>query len=390
MKNDFDIYEEEFESPKKVSSEKRPHAVATFIKYNNTVPIVLGFIFLGTSGALAASPAVRDSVYTSTQSTKSIDNSYIRTVNLDSFPFTVLITNVREDADSYYVSYTLHTIDVVDSVWKSVDKPMTFSVKKIDLHGQDLGSYTSKQVAEVRDYERYRFTTAQTEERKKGPSQKILATQYSGLIGSFLSSREEALPGYAHEDTPPPQEVPGSDPNRLATPQAAPTFDANAPVAVTPAAVGAAQVPAPAPASPYVPVAPTPTPTPALTPQATPSPDPLVDTTAPVVSMLGGSFITVPVGDAYTDLGAVASDNATTQPTLHTFVNGVEVGSVTIPTSAPEVFIIKYTAKDAAGNVGSATRTVTVVASAPPAPAPVAPEPPPAQASAPVPQEPAP
>ena len=95
MKNDFDIYEEEFESPKKVSSEKRPHAVATFIKYNNTVPIVLGVLFLGTSGALAASPAVRDSVYTSTQSTKSVDNSYIRTVNLDSFPFTVLITSLR-------------------------------------------------------------------------------------------------------------------------------------------------------------------------------------------------------------------------------------------------------------------------------------------------------
>lgn len=350
MKDEIDMFDDGYQetkpkpTQKNVMSEERAEGIAHFIKYNNTIPIVLGFIFLGTSGALAASPEVRGAVYSSSESVKSVDNSYIRSVNVNSFPFTVQITNVREDTDTYYVSYSLHTIDLVDSVWKPVDKKMELTVLKSDLKNENLGTYTSRQVAEVRDYERYRFTLAQQEEIKKGPSQKIVSTAYSGLVGSFLGSHDETIPGYATPQTVADGNfVPeGGDPNRLSSPQAlvASESASSADTQIqTGASVGTGDS---------------------------------LDKTPPVVSMLGTSNVTVTVGNPYTDLGAIATDDYTPTTPIKTYVNTAPVGKVSIDTNVPGFYTILYRAEDAAHNVGTATRTVNVISGdTTPAPAPV-------------------
>src|SRR6187402_504110 len=73
------------------------------------------------------------------------------------------------------------------------------------------------------------------------------------------------------------------------------------------------------------------------------------DTTAPVVTLIGASSQEVVLNSSYIDLGATANDD--------------EDGAITVTTDNPvdvdnaTTYTVTYTATDAAGNTGSATRT---------------------------------
>ena len=73
------------------------------------------------------------------------------------------------------------------------------------------------------------------------------------------------------------------------------------------------------------------------------------DTTAPVITVIGENVVTVEVGSTYTESGATADGGETVTIT----------GSVDINTVG--TYTVTYTATDAAGNTGTATRTVKVV-----------------------------
>ncbi|HRH01886.1 MAG TPA: DUF5011 domain-containing protein [Bacteroidia bacterium] len=76
------------------------------------------------------------------------------------------------------------------------------------------------------------------------------------------------------------------------------------------------------------------------------------DTTAPVVTLNGDAAVTISLQGTYTELGATANDD--------------EDGSITVVTTGSVDknktgdYVITYSATDAAGNEGTATRTVTV------------------------------
>ena len=78
-------------------------------------------------------------------------------------------------------------------------------------------------------------------------------------------------------------------------------------------------------------------------------PQPPIDNVAPVITITGDNPATVELGATYTDAGATA-DGGEAVTTTGT-VNTDTVGSYTLT----------YSATDAAGNTGTATRTVTVV-----------------------------
>jgi uncharacterized protein YjbI with pentapeptide repeats len=80
----------------------------------------------------------------------------------------------------------------------------------------------------------------------------------------------------------------------------------------------------------------------------------LVDTTAPVITILGNNPENVTVGGTYTDAGATAVDalDGAITPIATGLVDTTTIGSYTIT----------YTATDAAGNIATATRTVNVTA----------------------------
>ena len=81
----------------------------------------------------------------------------------------------------------------------------------------------------------------------------------------------------------------------------------------------------------------------------------VVDSTAPVITLIGDNPVTITEGDTYTDAGATATDNVDTNVTVIT-ENPVD-------TSTVASYTVRYTAQDAAGNNAAAvTRTVNVIA----------------------------
>lgn len=76
------------------------------------------------------------------------------------------------------------------------------------------------------------------------------------------------------------------------------------------------------------------------------------DTEAPVITLTGGNEVSVILGDDYTELGAIVSDNVDTH--LTAVVEG------TVNTSALGEYTLTYTATDMAGNTAITTRTVHV------------------------------
>lgn len=88
--------------------------------------------------------------------------------------------------------------------------------------------------------------------------------------------------------------------------------------------------------------------------------DPNADTEAPVIVINGNNPAYIPVGSSYNDLGALIPAIEDQFLGIVTFVNGVEVDSITLDTSTSTVYEIEYRASDAAGNVGSETRIVYV------------------------------
>jgi hypothetical protein len=81
------------------------------------------------------------------------------------------------------------------------------------------------------------------------------------------------------------------------------------------------------------------------------------DVTAPVVTLVGANPLNVAVGSTFTDPGATASDDVDGDLTSKIAVTG------TISTTNAGTSTLTYSATDAAGNVGTATRIVNVTLS---------------------------
>jgi hypothetical protein len=92
----------------------------------------------------------------------------------------------------------------------------------------------------------------------------------------------------------------------------------------------------------------------------------MVDTTPPVITLLGNAAESVVQNQSYTDAGATATDDVDGDITANIVVSG------TVDTAVPGDYILTYNVDDAAGNSAApVTRTVTVTAApAPPAPPP--------------------
>ena len=75
-----------------------------------------------------------------------------------------------------------------------------------------------------------------------------------------------------------------------------------------------------------------------------------VDTTPPVITVLGDNPVTIELGDTYTDAGATADGGEA----VTTDLGGLDI-------NVAGSYTITYSATDAAGNTGTATRTVNVV-----------------------------
>ena len=252
-----------------------------FLFYNNTVPLIFGVLFLGAGATFAASPDARSAVVSSKQEVTSVDNSYILNTNLSSFPFSATVNSITDDSTSYYVLYTLSTIDLQDGVWQPVAKINTLKVGKDVIGDNDLGTYVSKQLSDIYYAEIRRLKETQQIQKTKGLSKKAVTTIYSGLIGKSLNPRTEEFSGYTPVMKPKPA-IPGVLPqNTQPNPNPAFTTTINNTVVNVPPIVDTTPPPPNATSTPQTDPTPTPAPTPEPptvvqpTPTSVPAPAPV-------------------------------------------------------------------------------------------------------------------
>lgn len=288
-----------------------------FVRYDNTLPLLLIVGFIGASSTFALSnDSVQQALLQPTTKVISIDNSYIANVNLSNFSPKVLITAVQEDMDSYIVTYSFETIELVDAVWKPTTISRTLKVDKSVLGKyKDLGLFVTEELKQVIDQEKARLLATQEIERKN-ISAKVVATEYSGLIGQLMDDKTETLPGYVPVVTETPEI------NVIETP-----------TPVTPSA-------------PDVPTAPIDNSIPSVPPQNT---NP-VETPTPNnvnVQIVGDAFVNLNLGNSYIDKGVFV--NNTTLESIETKVNGEVVTTINIDTSTTSTYKIEYKVTTSAG-----------------------------------------
>jgi hypothetical protein len=80
------------------------------------------------------------------------------------------------------------------------------------------------------------------------------------------------------------------------------------------------------------------------------------DTTAPVITLIGSSSITLELGDTYTELGASATDNIDGDLTAN-----IVIGGDIVNTNSAGTYVVTYNVSDSSGNAAAqVTRTITV------------------------------
>lgn len=168
-----------------------------FIKYNNAFTIIFVLCFFSFGITYAASPTVRDSVYSSQETVVSIDNKAIVSADLDNLDFNLRIGSITEDGKDYFVAYSYQTLAIENSVWQNKEVNKTLTVDKEALDGKDLGLYVAKQLGENIDYELSYLKRVKKLEQDKGESQKVVTVEYSGLIGKLLNPEEKVIEGYS-------------------------------------------------------------------------------------------------------------------------------------------------------------------------------------------------
>ena len=79
-----------------------------------------------------------------------------------------------------------------------------------------------------------------------------------------------------------------------------------------------------------------------------------------MITIQGSNSATINVGDTYTDLGAIVTDNQGHDLGYKTFLDGTLVSNIVIDTTQVATDTIDYVATDTWGNTATSTRTVVI------------------------------
>jgi len=178
-----------------------------FVQYHNFFTIAVMALFVGASASFAASPDLQKSVLAKTDVVRSVDNTFLVNTDFDTYDMGLKITAVTQDTDTYYIDYTYNTIVQNDYVWQPTPVTDSMKISKKELAGRDLGLYVAEELGQLVTQQVGYLKEVQTREKEKGASQKVIATEYSGLVGRFLGTEEQTFEGYTPVKPPPPVEI---------------------------------------------------------------------------------------------------------------------------------------------------------------------------------------
>lgn len=179
--------------------------IINFIKYHNLFTVAFVVVFVSGGTAFAASPVLRTAteevLVGKTETIISIDNTALLNTDFNNFDTQLVITEVSEDTEAYYISYTFNTLAVQDGAWGSAFKDGKLTVSKDSLNNTDLQAYVEKQLKEVAQAEIAYLKEVQTSEQKKGDTKKKTIVAYTGLLGLVIDTKEKEVK-YETVDTP--------------------------------------------------------------------------------------------------------------------------------------------------------------------------------------------
>lgn len=175
-----------------------------FVKYNNAVPIALAVLVLGTGAAFAASPELRQSVFSSEKTVSSVptpsvppkpaDTSRLLALNLETYDISIRIDSITERSDAYEVDYSYNTYDIVSGVWQETRKHKHITAVKAMFGKRSLSEYLSEQLGQVTHQELAYLGEVQAAAAKQGAGS--TAAKYAGLVGKELKTGD-GTPSYA-------------------------------------------------------------------------------------------------------------------------------------------------------------------------------------------------
>jgi len=358
-----------------------------FIKYNNTFTIILALLLVS-GGSAFASEDVRDTVIGETIEVRSgVNNSQIISADLQDFDMELKIENVEEDDTSYLVDYSYKTMAIKDNIWQEVFKSGNLNVSKERIEGMDLGEYVAREIGELADYEIRNLKEVQEIESEKGLQQQMVAVTYTGLKGLIYDNETKTLDNYEPVIKEEKVELTGVFNPSTTAPE---DSDNDAVVIVKNTVVKQAlpvneiesviqsivnselsrlekiaqeniTVTVAEGADTATTTTDTTTSSTSSTDseQATTTPDG-TDTEAPVITINGNNPAEIEVGTTYSDLGATVTDNVNNNLGITTYVDGVQVSSVSLDTASSTTYTISYTVTDQAGNTATSTRQVVI------------------------------
>jgi hypothetical protein len=170
-----------------------------FIKYNNAFPIILSVVVFGTGAAFAASPELRQAVFSPArvsapvgEKEKPTDAKKLLSENLGKFDLDVRIDAVTEDATGYHAAYSYTTLEISGGAWKEVRKNGKMDIPKALLGKRDLKSYLVEQIGQVIDREIVYLSEVQSALKAKNAAEK--SKEYASLSGTEIdeAARKEA------------------------------------------------------------------------------------------------------------------------------------------------------------------------------------------------------
>ena len=181
--------------------------LTNFIKYHNAVAIAISLVLVLSFTAMASEDVRNTVLGEKIETVEGIDNSQLLAADLDSLDLKMTIINVVQDSQSYYIDYQFKTLAIKDNIWQPVLKSKRLTVSKAFLAGSDLGLYVQEEIGEVADYELSYLKEVQDIQKRKGKTEVVTTTEYTGLIGLVLNVKDKILPGYEPVVKPPVIEV---------------------------------------------------------------------------------------------------------------------------------------------------------------------------------------
>ena len=173
--------------------------ITEFIKYNNTVPLIVAVLLLGTGAVFASNPSVREALFPTDAGpmgpAPAPDSQALVTADISDFDMAFRIDAVREKTDAYVIQYSYRTLEVVDRAWRTVSKAKVMDVPKALLGRRDLGLYAAEEIGEVMDREIAYLGEVQA--RLSAPSGAgDDAGRYERLSGKTLDPEDRKFDGY--------------------------------------------------------------------------------------------------------------------------------------------------------------------------------------------------